>query len=252
MILEMDCGNSLIKWRVLCEKTCASMGGGAVDTPDRLLEELHAMESLQLSFCRFVSVRSDEETQQLSMSIGNDFGIPVAVAKPSTSLAGVTNGYDDYQRLGLDRWMAIVAAYSLSKRACIVLDLGTAVTCDLVSREGRHLGGYICPGVPLMRDQLRTHTRKIRYDMASAEKALTLLEPGRSTVEAVERGCALMMRSFVATQVAMAAEFIGKEMDVFLTGGDAVLASEAISNAHIVPDLVFQGLAIACPQPERS
>ena len=65
MILEMDCGNSLIKWRVLCEKTCASMGGGAVDTPDRLLEELHAMESLELSFCRFVSVRSPEETERL-------------------------------------------------------------------------------------------------------------------------------------------------------------------------------------------
>ena len=176
----------------------------------------------------------------------------MAVAEPSISLAGVTNGYDEFQRLGLDRWMAIVGAYSLSGKACIVLDLGTAVTCDLVSKEGQHLGGYICPGVPLMRDQLRTHTRRIRYDMASAEKALTLLEPGRSTVEAVERGCALMMRSFVASQVSMAAEFIGEDMEVFLTGGDAVLASEAVSNAHIVPDLVFQGLAIACPAPGHS
>lgn len=45
-----------------------------------------------------------------------------------------------------------------------------------------------------MRNQLRTHTRRIRYDDLSAERALVNLLPGRTTVEAVERGCLLMLR----------------------------------------------------------
>jgi type III pantothenate kinase len=46
----------------------------------------------------------------------------------------------------------------------------------------------------LMRNQLRTHPRKIRYDDAAAELALERLSPGRTTAEAVERGCTLMLR----------------------------------------------------------
>jgi type III pantothenate kinase len=54
--------------------------------------------------------------------------------------------------------------------------------------------GFICPGMPLMRNQLRTHTRKIRYGDRAAERALESLIPGRTTVEAVERGCLLMLQ----------------------------------------------------------
>lgn len=79
-------------------------------------------------------------------------------------MAGVRNGYADYQRLGMDRWLAIIGAYQLARGACLVLDLGTAITADYVNAAGEHLGGYICPGLPLMRGLLRTHTQRIRYE----------------------------------------------------------------------------------------
>lgn len=251
MILEMDCGNSFIKWRVLCPRSSASMGGGTVAQPEELLQELDRIDALKLSFCRFVSVRSEAETLRLAEAVKDKFNVKVSVAASSAALRGVVNGYEDFSRLGMDRWLALVAAYNLSGRACAVFDLGTAVTCDLVTSDGRHLGGYICPGIPLMRSQLQIHTSRIRYDQDLAAHAITLLEPGRNTVEAVERGCVLMMRSFVATQVALAAEYIGANHDVYLTGGDALVAAEAVVGAHIVPDLVFQGLALACPVCEE-
>jgi type III pantothenate kinase len=162
-------------------------------------------------------------------------------------LAGVRNGYDEYERLGLDRWLAVVGAYQLEQGACVVLDLGTAVTSDFVTRDGEHLGGYICPGLPLMRNQLRTHTRRIRYDDAAAELAMRSIRPGRSTVEAVERGCALMLRGFVLTQVELARDCLGDGFGVYLTGGDAGLVREVLPQARMVSDLVFIGLAQACP-----
>ena len=248
MILELDCGNSFIKWRVLGEHV-AVLGGGVVGTADELLSALNSLSGLALRAARMVSVRSDEETSALSDLLRARFNIAPLCARPAQAVAGVRNGYSEYQRLGLDRWLAILAAYQLSKSACLVLDLGTAVTSDFVAADGEHLGGFICPGVPLMRNQLRTHTRRIRYDDDAAERALQVLVPGRSTVEAVERGCSLMLRGFVQTQLEIAREYWGDSFEVFLTGGDSGSVEEILPAARVMPDLIFVGLAIACPLP---
>jgi type III pantothenate kinase len=249
MILEMDCGNSFIKWRLVRAPLGVASASGIVKSATQLLGELASVEPGSLAYCRFVSVRGEKESRRLAELIRVRFGIPVAIAESAKVLAGVQNGYDDYKRLGLDRWLALVAAYKLSAKACIVFDLGTAVTCDFVDSSGVHVGGYICPGIPLMRNQLRTHTNKIRYNDALVDKGTMLLGPGRNTAQAVERGCLLMMRHFVASQVLLASEYLGDDVDVLLTGGDAFLAADAVPYARLVPDLVFKGLAIACPAP---
>ncbi|WP_263264646.1 pantothenate kinase [Pseudomonas sp. RIT-PI-S] len=246
MILELDCGNSFIKWRVI-SAVSQVRAGGVVGSDEELLAHLAAHPALHPTQCRLVSVRSEEETARLTEALKASFSLNSEVARPAKVQAGVTNGYDDYQRLGLDRWVAVLGAYKLAARACVVIDLGTAVTSDFVSAQGIHLGGFICPGLSLMRNQLRTHTRRIRYDDYSAEQAKLTLLPGHSTVEAVERGCVLMLRGFVSTQLEHAAACWGHDYSLFLTGGDAALISEAFPQAQIVPDLVFQGLAIACP-----
>ena len=248
MILELDCGNSFIKWRVISRDASSYVCGGVVGTEQELIEAVFS-QSITLLACRLVSVRTDEETARLVAMLEREFSIRCACACPAETLGGVTNGYEQYQRLGLDRWLALVGAFNQVQRACLVLDLGTAVTSDFVSEVGDHLGGFICPGAPLMRSQLRTHTRRIRYDDAVAERALLSLAPGRSTAEAVERGCLLMLQGFVRTQLDLAHEYLGAEFDVFLTGGDASLAVEFIPGAKVMPDLVFVGLAIACPLP---
>ncbi|WP_202210236.1 pantothenate kinase [Pseudomonas paraversuta] len=245
MILELDCGNSFIKWRVLDGGKVA--GGGVVDSDIGLIASVRAVPALNVVQCRLVSVRTDEETASLVAGIASAFGVGVACAMPARSVSGVSNGYEDFSRLGLDRWLALVGGYELAKGACLVLDFGTAVTADFVAPDGSHLGGFICPGMPLMRDQLRTHTRRIRYDDFSAEQALLLRAPGRTTAEAVERGCLLMMRGFVLTQLELARDYWGQEFEVFLTGGDASLVSDMVPGARLVPDLVFVGLAVACP-----
>lgn len=246
MILELDCGNTLIKWRLLDRDTSLAVAGGVVGSDEELLQVVQDM-SVALLVCRLVSVRSDEETARLVRSLEQAFAIQCHCARPALELAGVRNGYEQYERLGLDRWLALVAAYQLSRRACLVLDLGTAVTADFVAVDGQHLGGFICPGMPLMRSQLRTHTRRTRYADSEAAQALGSRHPGRSTAEAVERGCSLMLQGFVHSQLALAAELLGESFEVFLTGGDAALVTAMLPRARVVPDLVFVGLAIACP-----
>ncbi|MNF13156.1 Type III pantothenate kinase [compost metagenome] len=56
-----------------------------------------------------------------------------------------------------------------------------------------------------------------------------------------------MLRGFVLTQLELAREYWGADFSVFLTGGDANLVSGVVPQARVVPDLVFVGLAMACP-----
>lgn len=246
MILELDCGNSFIKWRIIRRTGSAVMAGGVVDSDKALLQAIDA-EGLAPRLCRLVSVRTEDETNALVAVLVAAFSVEVRKAGPSQELAGVRNGYEEFAGLGLDRWLALLGGYHLVKAACVVIDLGTAVTSDFVSATGEHLGGFICPGMPLMRNQLRTHTRRIRYDDVSAEQALSSLAPGRATVEAVERGCTLMLQGFVLTQVEQAKSLWGEDFTLFITGGDASLVNQVVPSARVVPDLVFVGLAIACP-----
>lgn len=247
MILELDCGNSFIKWRVLEADRVRVFAEGVVDSDLALLVGLHALVGLSLEHCRLVSVRAAAETANLVAVLVDAFGVSIACAAPAREMSGVKNGYEDFERLGLDRWLAMLGGFRLASGACLVLDFGTAATADFICADGEHLGGFICPGMPLMRHQLRTHTRKIRYDDIAAERALDSFTPGRSTVEAVERGCTLMLRGFVLTQLELARSYWGADFEVFLTGGDAALVSSIVPKAKVVPDLVFVGLAMACP-----
>ncbi len=247
MILELDCGNSFIKWRVLDLDRASVSAEGVVGSDLALIEGLIELPGLLLTRCRLVSVRAQGETDKLINALVDAFGVVVSCAASAREMAGVRNGYEDFERLGLDRWLAMLGGFKLASGACLVLDFGTAATADYIAADGEHLGGFICPGMPLMRNQLRTHTRKIRYDDASAEKALERLWPGRTTVEAVERGCTLMLRGFVLTQLELARSYWGDDFSVFLTGGDAELVADAVPQARLVPDLVFVGLAMACP-----
>ncbi|MBV6663981.1 pantothenate kinase [Pseudomonas yamanorum] len=247
MILELDCGNSFIKWRVLESDSARIFAEGVVGSDASLIDSLFALTGLALRDCRLVSVRASDETNQLVTTLVEAFGVKVLCAASARQMGGVRNGYEDFERLGLDRWLAMLGGFQLARGACLVLDFGTAATADFIAADGEHLGGFICPGMPLMRNQLRTHTRKIRYDDIAAERALEALSPGRTTVEAVERGCTLMLRGFVLTQLELARSYWGHDFTVFLTGGDAELVADSVPHGRLVPDLVFVGLAMACP-----
>ncbi|GAB3368463.1 type III pantothenate kinase [Azotobacter armeniacus] len=250
MIIELDCGNSFIKWRIIGALSQV-VSSGVAESAEELFSALEGLRARYgFHHCRMVSVRSDEETACLEMHLTQRLGLHVLIARSAPCTAGVHNGYVDYRSLGLDRWMAIVAAHHLSAKACLVLDLGTAVTADFVAADGEHKGGFICPGLPLLHSQLHSHTRRIRYDATAAtgfmrEQAI----PGRSTAEAVERGCVLMLKGFVHSQVELAKAYWGNDYDVFLTGGDASVVMDVLPRVRVMPDLVFIGLAIVCPVP---
>ena len=69
MILELDCGNSLIKWRALSPDSGVVVAQGASSSSIELLSELTSLALLRISKARLVSVRSDQETAEICSRI---------------------------------------------------------------------------------------------------------------------------------------------------------------------------------------
>ncbi len=93
------------------------------------------------------------------------------------------NLYENPERLGADRWAALIGARALHPHACVVVTAGTATTVDLLSAAGDFLGGLILPGVELMQQALARGTAQL--PLADGRFAL---QP-RRTVDAIRSGC---------------------------------------------------------------
>jgi len=160
-----------------------------------------------------------------------------------TSAGGVSNGYAEPGTLGVDRWLALIAARSHTADAVCVIDCGTAITLDTLMDDGDHVGGIILPGLALMQRALRDHTQLIAADVNQAPYPLTPY--ARSTSAAAQLGALYAVVGAIERAVADTEAALGTEVSRIITGGDAqaVLAHLSSHYQH-QPDLVLQGLAI--------
>ena len=100
---------------------------------------------------------------RLSGVVGAHCNCRVRFARSERSGWGVTNGYTQPRRMGVDRWVAMVGAWAEVQASCLVVDVGTAMTIDAIDDGGRHLGGQIIAGVATMADALATSTSDIPH-----------------------------------------------------------------------------------------
>ena len=175
------------------------------------------------------------------------FGVAAEFASVAPCLGGVKCGYEEPSRLGVDRWLATVAAWQQVRRAAVVVSAGTAMTIDFVHANGRHEGGYIVPGLRLSRQALDGNTANLRVADSEPTSA-DAREVPRDTQTGVALGTVLMLSAFVNTAVASFAARCKGDPVVFLSGGDAsALVTHLTTPAHQQPHLVLDGLAIALP-----
>ena len=78
---------------------------------------------------------------------------PVVFVLSQTRYKSLVNSYNDPESLGCDRWFSMIACYELSQgKSFISVDIGTAITIDIVNHSGIHLGGLIFPGLKKVRE----------------------------------------------------------------------------------------------------
>ena len=162
-------------------------------------------------------------------------------AVPCRSRAGMTTRYQQPEKLGVDRWLAALAAYHEARAAVCVIDVGTALTVDVVTFDGSHLGGLIAPGPDLLRTSLTRGTAQLESE------GLSLVEGfADNTRDAISLGCTdaiggLLLRVAVRLEQHEPRE----EFHWYLTGGAAPLVAALLPTPAVhLPDLVLRGLAV--------
>ena len=248
MILEIDIGNTRAKWRLLGEgNVVAARGGGEIS--EWLRSGLPREWRRNLARVRAASVVATELELKLADKIRDSLGLEAEFARSSAQKAGLINAYSDPQSLGVDRWLALLAAYKQVNSAVLVVDVGSALTIDLADRQGAHRGGYIIPGPRLMQEALLRDTDRVRFE---ARESLSHLAFGSDTADCVAGGivAAQVGAVLVAMQIARAA--VGDEVRLFVTGGWGAevggrLQDVGAADFVVVPELVLDGLRWALP-----
>jgi type III pantothenate kinase len=229
MRILVDAGNTSTKWQLRSSSDAVAGGQGDL----RALRDWVAVLDDSKQYAVAVScVKDDSYAHEIGRAFESLSSTTLHFVKSSATFAGVRNAYDEPQRLGVDRWLALLAIKARGENSAVIIDVGTACTIDVLE-NGQHLGGYIFPGMALARDAMVANTDKIRFS-EQPEPSTSL---GTNTASCVLSGVWL-------TLLASCQSVIDRfpNATVYLTGGSAPELVALGLDAQRVDGLVFDGL----------
>lgn len=236
MKLFLDIGNSRVKWgawdgeRWQAEGSVDSEAAGSVDW----LSGLPRPEAIAIA-----AVGAEARVASMVEACERVFDVTPRRMYAQAVTCGVRCAYTEPARLGVDRWLALVAGFRRARGApAIVFDCGTAITVDAATAGGEHLGGLIVPGLALMRRALYGSTAGIP-DEGDGDVGLL----ARDTRSAVTGGTLYAAVAFMQHVAAELRTNLGDDARCFLTGGDAERLQPLLSgDFDWQPRLVLEGM----------
>jgi type III pantothenate kinase len=254
--LLIDAGNTRLKYAVLSGTRLR--GARALDWNPRNLERV-ARRVLRGRFDRVLvcSVAGGALERALRSAARRSGSPPPQFIRSTRRSAGVRNGYVQTWRLGADRWVAMLGAHALYPgRALCVVDVGTAMTLDLLDAGGRHRGGLLVPGPGLMVASLLSNTAGIRRRAGpsarnNARRAGATLF-GRSTRAGLLAGSTAACAALIERALAEARATLRTRPKLLLAGGDAKQVAPLLRVPYVRSDqLVLHGLALLASLDSR-
>ncbi len=160
---------------------------------------------------------------------GEDFCVPLM------------NKYRIPSQVGQDRLVNAYAALKLYGKGLIVVDFGTAITFDIVSRSAEYLGGLIAPGLRLMQESLNKKTALLPF----VELARPIETIGRDTASSIRAGIVFGVASLCDGIIERLLKKECRGFRVIVTGGDAALIKPHSRYLKMIEkDLILKGLAM--------
>jgi type III pantothenate kinase len=236
-MLLIDAGNSRCKWARVTDGQWQQQGSLANQDSlawQHLREKFALWETPQKIIVSNVAGRAIEERISALCSVWSN---PVQFIVALSEQCGVRNSYEQPAQLGSDRWAALIAARRRVKKACLVVNCGTATTVDALSSEGTFLGGLILPGVEIMMQSLVQNTAQLTLG------EYTQQDFPRHTAAAIANGALLATTTVIRHQYALLAT--QGVTHCLISGGAAHLILPQLGLvADQVDNLVLHGLQI--------
>lgn len=186
------------------------------------------------------SVAATTLEHELIRSLATRFAAAPRFARSPAAACGVRNAYSAPARLGIDRFLGLVAAHAQFPGAAVIAGCGTALTLDAIDGAGNHLGGLIAPAPGLMRSALLDRAARLG-DLGAA----AIVDFADTTAAAVESGTWLAAVALVERFVAKTHVRLGVEPTLVVCGGGGKRLAALLGSAHrFEPELVLRGLAL--------
>jgi len=260
----VDAGNSRIKWRMGPQGDVHACDWLQLDDlPDLLRESSEGKDPQRVVIASVVEPARAEALGDHLEEVWPE--AKLQWLRVQARSAGVVVGYADPGQLGVDRYCAMLAAHERYRgQAVVVVNVGTALTLDVLTADGRHEGGMIMPGYPAMLSGL-AGSAPVLIAATESVRAAGLLPPSkcgdggpdqllaRDTCGAITLGCHWMLASalqssLMAIRAAIADETGDADCRIVVSGGDAErvrsLLADSVREIEGVPDLVLDGAVL--------
>ena len=235
-LLLLDVGNSRVKWALVQAGEWIAEGAAGHDERARLFDAWDRFPPPARAVA--CNVAAEARSGPIS-AYWRARGVPLQWLQAARQCAGVRNLYAPPDRLGSDRWAALVGAWGRLRQACLVVSAGTAVTIDALNGRGEFIGGMILPGKRLMQASLSAGTHALQ-DVAGQS-----VDFPRNTPDAMASGIATALACAVHKAHQRLSASGPQSPPCLLSGGDAGwLAEQLPFGAIIAPRLVLEGLLI--------
>ena len=223
-------------WRIMTRERTSDEYSALISS---LLERNHIDRS-KLHVAGICSV-VPSETRQIAEALASDPGIRVEILSGSGDY-GIKVLTDNPAEVGADRIANAVGAFYQYGGPAIVVDMGTATTFDLISREGEYRGGVIAPGMMAGAKDLWKRARML----PAVEISQPVKIVGTTTVQCMQSGIFYGNVGQIEGIVKRMWDEIGDRYPVIMTGGWAGLIWKQLSfETTFDLNLTLKGIAYA-------
>jgi type III pantothenate kinase len=242
MKLLIDIGNTRLKWALA--STAELLETGTIFHEGEPAARLHALPKKPVEAIWLTHVIGADHEPAIIENLHARYGLAPRLARVTESWNGLRNAYREPRRLGVDRWLAMIAAWQDAGRAApiCVVDAGTALTADAIAQDGAHLGGIIAAGLQTQQRAVLAATHIAARDTAAPFTAAL----GTDTESCVRQGALLACLGAIDRAAAAA----GPAARCIITGGDAAsLLAHLPGHWLHDPLLVLRGLNALSESP---
>ena len=179
-----------------------------------------------------------QATNSFSEAIRKYLNLEPVIVGPGIK-TGLKVNIDNPKELGPDRIANSVAGYLITGTDTVVIDLGTATTFDVVSKNKEYLGGSIAPGIKISLDALTLKTASLKsVELDTPNKVI-----GKNTYEAIQSGLIMGHASMIDSMVEKIILEIDIEPKIILTGGLSKVVQPILNvNVEYIENLTLVGL----------
>lgn len=239
MILLVDAGNSFCKWCLIEAPVRVGYIKPTCTTYDEWSKQCRILAAdRQLAHIYIASVNAEDKVLAALQQYFPLAEIHTAVSEQC--FGPLSNGYDNPAQLGVDRWLAMIAATQLKPAHLMgVVSIGTAVTIDLINHEGLHLGGLILPGKHLTLQSLQQNTQKIKVKQMDIDPLFESELLGKNTDSCVLLGYS----NGIEAHMYYLSQQFKDPVEWIITGGGAGDYRSRLIQSCYFENLVLIGLA---------